>query len=152
MMKLKFEVQPRPLSETRIALKPLDHSGLYGLLVYELPRRAAEQMQPGSIVEATISLPDQYPLHAARYGDGREETHFPLPWCNIATAPLKRRILLGAFDYFGPGKHAVAIGEGKSAAYPPAVDMGPYWSADLGNGMQTFTPTHWQPLPELVGN
>lgn len=66
MMKLKFEVQQRPHSDTRIALKPHDHCGLHGILVYDLPKRAAEQMRPGMTVEATIALPDQYPL------EGRE--------------------------------------------------------------------------------
>lgn len=62
MMKLKFEVQYRPHSDTRIALKPLC-CGLSGLVVYDdLPKRAIDQLPGGVIVEAAIQLPDQYPV------------------------------------------------------------------------------------------
>jgi hypothetical protein len=62
MMKMKFVVQHRPHSDTRLALKPLD-CGLHGIAVYDnLPKRAMDQLPGGAIVEATINLPDQYPV------------------------------------------------------------------------------------------
>jgi len=68
MMKLKFEVQHRPHSDTRVALKPLD-CGLHGLAVYDnLPKRALELLPGGAIVEATIQLPDQYPINEDHKG------------------------------------------------------------------------------------
>jgi hypothetical protein len=60
--------------------------------------------------------------------------------------------LLGAFDYFGAGKHAVVIGQAQYIDQTHHTGMAPCWRADLGQGEQTFTPTHWQPVPRLVGN
>jgi hypothetical protein len=150
MMKLKFEVQSRPASETRIALKPLGNCGLHGVLVYDLPRRAADQMQPGAVVEASILLPDHYPVEER----SRKSLHCD-SWRKIDSAPLGERLLLGAFDYFGPGKHAVVIGQAQHIDNPHhagMIRMIPCWRADLGQGEQTFTPTHWQPMPRLVEN
>lgn len=158
MMKLKFEVQPRPLSETRVALKPDEHCGLHGTLVYDLPQRAADQMKPGFVVEATISLPDQYPIEhggpaerlPSKHPHRRDNAYIYPPWREIdKNTPLGERILLAAFDYGGPGQHAVAIGIGSPAAYPGALAQ---WVADLGNGEQNFTASHWAPLPQLARN
>jgi len=144
MMKLKLQVQPRQTSETRVLLKPVD-CGLDGILAYDLPVRAASAMQPGSIVEASVGLPDQYPV------DG--EHHHPAcevaaGWMPIASAPMREPVILGALDYFGRGRHAVAVGFGKSPERPGACV---YWLALLRDfdQLQVFTPTHWQPLPLL---
>ncbi len=64
MMKFKLEVQQRPESETRIALKPLE-CGLSGVLVYDVPQRASAQLRPGAVVEAIVDLPHQWPIREA---------------------------------------------------------------------------------------
>lgn len=152
MMKLRLRVQPKQESETRIALKPID-CGLEGTLVYNLPRRVIEQMQPGAIVEATISLPDQYPIyeHAT---DERCRQHYEGGWRPIETAPMDTVIVLRARNYFGSCIDVVGVGYGTRPETKRAGVM-PYWQAHLigipsvsFDTPQAFTPTHWQPLPD----
>jgi hypothetical protein len=165
-MKLKLEVVNTVPEDSAVVLKPIE-CGLKGLLVYKgIPVRARERFLIGAVVEADVPLPDFYPDNHSSYGfdakhgclpvgydkhDTTKEPRIPAHWACIDRAPLNERILLGAFDYFGPGKHAVVIGKGT----PPPERFRhegalPSWRADLGNGEQDFTPTHWQPIPRLV--
>jgi hypothetical protein len=166
-MKLKLEVIHADSGYSdSVVLKPL-YCGLEGTLVYRgLPKRAIERFKKGDVVDAEVPLPDFYPspnegrdlgYMSNDYDPQKEAAGWrhgacvSSSWREICDAPMNVRILLGAFDYFGPGKHAVVIGEG-TPPNPIRPDSIAGWRADLGNGMQNFTPTHWQPLPRLVVN
>ena len=105
-------------------------------------RRAFESA--AFLVSVQIIAGSEYPIDSA---PSMHQAYFLPPWDDIARAPLNERLLLGAFDYYGSGKHAVVIGEG---VHSDDRSAGPCWRVDLGNGEQTFTPTHWQPVPRLV--
>jgi hypothetical protein len=62
-MKLQLEVTYVDTSTNCIVFKPKHCGGLQGDIVYkDLPRRAVEQFKIGQTVEATIPLPDHYPV------------------------------------------------------------------------------------------
>ena len=61
-MKLQLEVIHVDTTKNCVVFKPINCS-LQGDLVYkDLPRRAVEQFKKGQTVEATIPLPDHYPV------------------------------------------------------------------------------------------
>jgi hypothetical protein len=62
-MKLRLEVTYVDTAANCVVFKPTN-CGLSGDLVYkDLPRRAVEQFKKSQIVEATIPLPDHYPVN-----------------------------------------------------------------------------------------
>jgi hypothetical protein len=64
MMKIRFEIQPKPLDDSRFALKPLD-CGLSGIAVFDdLPNRFASQLRPGTVIEFVGEAPANYPVRS----------------------------------------------------------------------------------------
>ena len=61
-MKLQLEFTHVDHANHRVTLKPIN-CALKGDLIYDLPQRAAALCHIGDVVEASIPLPDQYPIN-----------------------------------------------------------------------------------------
>jgi hypothetical protein len=103
MMKLQFEVTHVEQAAGRLTLKPIN-CALNGEVIYNLPNRALAGCQVGSVTDAVVSLPDQYPINGTNYhiDDPLKHEHKE-HWRPIKTAPAGIWLLVCAPDVSCPG-------------------------------------------------
>jgi hypothetical protein len=122
-MKIQFEVTD--VTESRVTFKPIN-CPMKGHVTFQLPRRAAEMCKVGDRTEASLNLPDQYPLNdsvangllrALRDKMGMLLHRFPKARCFGALAGLENGIEGVGSILSGQGSNASASGAGGLVQY-----------------------------------
>lgn len=135
-MKLKLEITNVDQQAGTLTLKPID-CALWGELLYRVPRRAAEMCRTGDVVEASIPLPDQYPINAGP--DPMQPTG--QDWQPVETAPAGVWLLVSAGEVISPGGAEIVI-----ARLEKTTSYGRTWHPMFSRGVY-HGAKYWRPLP-----